>query len=458
MAHARGVKGSFGKEMLDDPFGGKEFAAMAMPGLKIFLQGIDKPVLKEFFDGEEPFAGKSIDWKLTGRELAEKIYALIAELRHGNIKAFDGLYSRFSDINILSEKAKDAIFYRKKVFENRALKEIFLKTFGVGMPTVNTLSMWIALHSPDVFKELLTRKFSSQREATGGVRYYLPSNYDGSISADLNAFRDDVKRYLKDERGYAIRVHVERNDLVGLVRFTVAMDPVPKKEAAFDEGGGDDDLGMSLARGADFFYVTLKEGSPRKQTRTFAVKGDFLKTQRDMIAKLFASDVLGSRMVPKPEVIRDLASFVKRPPKFDIVSSEPDFRNLEYRGVKMEIESGGERPELYMRRFNGNLYDEIARRGELKGVPDEAKRILELYLEVSLLPGNPPSARQMTFANECEDGRKEKVYEVAVPACGEWRVKPAATAIDEAKIARVLSAMGIVNVAGDKVLKKTVRK
>lgn len=431
---------------------------MAMPGLKTFLKGIDRLVLKEFFDAEEPLVGKSIDWQLTESELVEKIYALIAELRHGNMRAFDGLYSRFLDVNILSENGKDAVFYRKKVFEDRALKDAFLKTFGAGMPTINTLSMWIAVHSPDLFRELLTRKFSSQREAAGGVRYFLPSSYDGSIASDLKKFRDNVKRYLKDERGYAMRVHVERNDLVGLVRFTVAMDPVPKKEAAFDEGGGDDDLGMSLAKGADFFYVTLKEGTPRKPAGTFAVKGDFLKTQRDMIATFFASDVLGSRMTPRPEIVRNLASFVGRPTDFDIVSAEPDFRNLEYRGVKMEIESGGRRPELYMRLFNGNLYDEIDKRGELKGVPDKAKRILELYLEISLLPGNPPTVRQMTFDNECEDGRKEKVYEVTVPSSGEWRVKPAAPAVDEAKIAKALSAMGIVNVAGDKVLKKTARK
>lgn len=42
----------------------------------------------------------------------------------------------------------------------------------------------------------------------------------------------------------------------------------------------------------------------------------------------------------------------------------------------------------------------------------------------------------MTFANEYDDGRKEKVYDVTVPSCGEWRVKPTAPAIDEAKIAR----------------------
>lgn len=431
---------------------------MAMPGLKTFLQGIDKPVLEEFFNAEVPFARKSIDWELSGRELIDALYATVAELRHSDIKAFDGLYSRFSDINILSEKGKDAIFYKRKIFDDRDLKALYLKTFGVGMPTINTLSMWIAIHAPDLFRSLLTRKFSSQKEATGGIRYYLPSNYDGAISTDFKTFRDNVKRYLKDERGYAMRVHVERNDLVGLVRFTVAMDPVPKKEAAFDEGGGDDDLGMSLARGADFFYITLKEKTPRKPANTFAVKGDFLKTQRDMIATFFAADVLGSRMTPKPEVVRDLAHFVRRPGKFDIVSSEPDFRMLEYRGVKMEIESGGKRPELYMRRFNGNMYDEIDKRGELKGVSDAAKRILELYLEISVMSGTPPVMRQLTFANETEDGREEKLYEVTVPVCGEWRIKPSASAVDEAKIARILSAMGIMNIAGDKVLKKTMRK
>lgn len=431
---------------------------MAMPGLKTFLQGIDKPVLKDFFNAESPVTSESINWNLQGRDLIDKIYATVAELRHSDIKAFDGLYSRFSDINILSEKGKDAIFYKKKIFENRNLKELFLKSFGLDMPTINSLSMWIAIHAPDLFKSLLTRKFSSQKEATGGIRYYLPSNYDGAISTDLKAFRDNVKRYLKDERGYTMRVHVERNDLVGLVRFTVAMDPVPKKEAAFDEGGGDDDLGMSLARGADFFYITLKEKTPRKPSNIFAVKGDFLKTQRDKIAEFFASHVLGSRMSPKPEVIRDLAHFVRRPGKFDIVSSEPDFRMLEYRGVKMEIESGGKRPELYMRRFNGDLYDEIDKRGELKDVPDSAKRILELYLEISIMSGTPPAMRQLTFANEYEDGRKERFYEVTVPACGEWRIKPSASTVDEAKIARILSAMGIINIAGDKILKKTMRK
>lgn len=42
---------------------------MEMPGLKTFLRGMDKAVLKEFFMAEASLTSKSIDWNLLVQEL-----------------------------------------------------------------------------------------------------------------------------------------------------------------------------------------------------------------------------------------------------------------------------------------------------------------------------------------------------------------------------------------------------
>lgn len=287
----------------------------------------------------------------------------------------------------------------------------------------------------------------------------MPESYDGTIRKDLSTFRDDLKSYFKSEVGFPMRVHVERNDLPNCVRFVITTDPIPRYEQQYPDGGGDDDLDVGLSKRADCFYITLTEKTVRHSAQ-FKIRCEYTKEQRDQIAEYFAQDVLGSRRGVKTVQCRDLSKFKTKPGDFKIAEAEPDYITHRYAGVKMEIHSGGPNPEIYMRMFNGDLYEEIAKRGELAGVPDEAKTIVEMYIEMEMYKGERPDSQQMNFleGSGVDDDRKKQVYTVTVRSKGAWGASPSPLPADERKIDRILRAMDIVDVAGEKALKTKTRK
>lgn len=431
----------------------------SMPGLKLFFQKFDRKILQKFFASSAPSLASAINWEAHHPQLAESIYAELSNLRERDRDVFKKTYATLSDINVLSEKAKDGNYYRKRAWGNRDVQRKWLEYFKSEMPPIDSMVMWIYLEVPDLFKELLARKFSSTSNASGGSRYFMPGKYEGKPTEHTDKFKDDLKDYLKAEFGYPIRVHMERNDLAGCIRFVVTTDPFPKYEQQYPDEGGDDDLGVGLAKKADCFYVTYTEKTVRHPAQ-FSIRCDYTKRQRDQIADYFAQDVLGSHKGAKPEQTRDLSEFKKRPRNFDVCEAEPDYLNHRYAGVKMEIDSGGDNPEIYMRMFNGDLYDEIERRGELKDVPDSAKRVVELYISMTLYKGERPPIQQTSFLSESgiEESRKTQDYMVTVCARGPWKARPAPSEVDERKIDRILRAMEIVDVTGEKAIKKKTRK
>ena len=110
--------------------------------------------------------------------------------------------------------------------------------------------------------------------------------------------------------------------------------------------------------------------------------------------------------------------------------------------------------------FNGDFYDEIERRGELRDVPDSAKKVVELYIAMTLYKGERPPIQQTSFLSESgiEENRKPQEYMVTVCAKGPWKARPTPSEVDERKIDRVLRAMKIVDVTDEKAIKKKTRK
>ena len=246
----------------------------SMPGLKLFFQKFDRKILQKFFASSAPSLASAINWEAHHPQLAESIYAELSNLRERDRDVFKKTYATLSDINVLSEKAKDGNYYRKRAWGNRDVQRKWLEYF------------------------------SSTSNASGGSRYFMPEKYDGKPTGHTDKFKDDLKDYLKTEFGYPIRVHMERNDLAGCIRFVVTTDPFPKYEQQYPDEGGDDDLGVGLAKKADCFYVTYTEKTVRHPAQ-FSIRCDYTKKQRDQIADYFAQDVLGSHKGAKPEQTRD---------------------------------------------------------------------------------------------------------------------------------------------------------
>ena len=422
----------------------------------MIFEAIEKKTLKAFFDKHAPLVSPKVNWDIDDKgKLAQSVYDGLFGLKETDIETFQRVYPIFFDIQSLSERAKDGRYYRKKILGMSRYGGKWLSEFGHRVPDLHTIVAWIELNAPEVFGQLLRRKLMDSREASGGYKYYLPSNYKGEVDLNTVPFREEIKKFLHCETGLKMRAHIERNDLAGYIRFVITTDPFPKKEEQFKEGGGDDDIGMELAKRAERFYITVKFGTKRK-CAYFSIKCDFYTAQRDFIADQFADKVLHSRLSVRPEQCRNLSGFRSRPKKFDF-TSVPDYRSLAYTGMNMRINSGGERPEWYIRKFDEDFYDAIIRRGELRDVPDASKEIVEMYLDVTIVSGEPPKQIQSSLFESIpiDDGRKEKTFEVTVRSKGSWLAKPAPSVCDEEKIDRILSIMGLCDVAGEKILKTT---
>ena len=396
----------------------------SMPGLKIFFSTFSVKVLKKFFAAHAKSIVDQIGWDKAGSmaELVDDIYGKVSGLKDGNPDLFHKLYPIFADVNMLGSSQKDWRVYYKRICETGKAKA-FCEFFGGSAKVpVGDMVMWMKVELPEVFKEFLSRKIASNKSISGGHRYYLPSTYGGKLNSP-GKFREEVKKYLKTEVGFDKRVHIERNNLPDCIRYVVTTDPFPANEPQFPDGGGDDDLGVGERKSAEIFYITLFEKTPRRDAQ-FVMRCDFTKTQRDTVAELFAKHVLDTRTGVRVQQERKLDAFRTRPENFDFKEAEPDFRGMEYVGLRMEISSGGKKPEIYMRKFNGNLYEEIAKRGELKNVPPEQMKIMELYLEITIMKGERPSELQGDFfdPNGADDSRKEHTYSVVVRRQGPWSV------------------------------------
>lgn len=435
---------------------------MAMPGLRTIFKAISKKTLREFLVEHAPDVSGRINWEAKGPDaLAESVYTELSSLKSSDIETYQRVYPIFYDINELSERPKDGHYYKRKVFEIPALKKKWLEYFGVSTPDIHTLVAWIEINCTPLFMTLLKRKITNSREAKGGYKYHLPTTYGGTAKKtkeSLEKFKDEIKGYLKHETGIPLRVHVECNDLPECVRYVITTDPFPKKEEQFRDGGGDDDLDMEFVKRAECFYITLFPGRTCRRSAHFSLKCDFYSTQRDYIANLFAVEVLGSRLGDKPEQKRKLDAFRSRPEAFDF-SDIPDFDSYVCVGMRMNINSGGTVPEVYERRFDGDFYKAVEKRKELLDVPDESKELQELYLRIFILPGDPPKPEPDLLEGEyVHDTRQPKQYDVTVRTRGTWLAKPSPSIGDELKIDRILEAMTLRNVAGEKILKTEVRK
>ena len=87
----------------------------------MFFRQFDGKILKRFFEQHDAHFASGIDWKHKQPQLADKIYALLSGLREKNAPSFQQIYATRSDIYMLSEKQKNAIYYRNKAFEIRGL-------------------------------------------------------------------------------------------------------------------------------------------------------------------------------------------------------------------------------------------------------------------------------------------------------------------------------------------------
>jgi hypothetical protein len=429
-----------------------------MPGLKIFFSTFSVKVLKRFFTSHAISIVDQIGWDKakTKGELVDDIYDKVSALQAGNPDLFHKLYPVLADINMLSSNQKDWKSYYNRIRSDGKIKAFGEFFGGSAKVLLGDMVMWMKVEMPIAFDDFLSFKLANKKSISGGYRYYLPLTYCGKINPVEN-FREELKRYFKPEFGFDKRVHIERNDLPDCIRYVITTDPFPANEPQFKDDGN---LGVGERKSAEMFYITLFEKTPRRDAQ-FVMRCDFTKTQRDTVAELFAKHVLDTRTGVRIQQERKLDRFRTRPENFDFKAAEPDFRHMEYVGVRMEIFSGDAKPEIYMRKFNGNFYEEIAKRGELKDVPLENMKIKELYLEITILKGEPPSLVQTNFMdpNGKDDPRKEHTYSVVVPSHGTWKVEAGSLSrVDEIKIDRILNAMDLRNVGGDKILNTKTRK
>ena len=453
---------------------------MAMPSLGATLKLFDKVVLKDFLNMMSSTAFADFDW--SSKEAMSNLEKSITALNGKDRKLYSTIYSRLNDICIVAEKNSDYKFYIGIVHKTPELNKPFLEQFKLTRPTIATFAMWLSTVSPKIFEDMLRRKIANSKNAGGGTRYCLPSNFDGRVAGDSEPLANAIRDYFGHKHHVVHQVNVDRNNLGDFVRFVIAINPMPKEEPAFAEDAtepypedgvgkslssahtGNDTLGKAMVKTPDIIFISYYEKTPRKAASVFTVKAESItKEDCDQVANIFAEKMLSSHVAEKCEIRHDLEGFKKRPQDFDFAKAEEDWRGTYYRGIYMTISEASVgkdarkvQPEVYHRMFPGDLYDEMARRKELENISDGLKTVVKLFLDVKIVSGIKPSSMQANFIYGDEDNREEKTYRIIVPAKGEWTVSPKPSLVDEAKLVRILEAMELFNRRGEQIL--NVRK
>ena len=276
----------------------------SMPGLKMFFRQFDRRILKRFFERHDASFAAEIDWEKAHPQLAfDILYCGLYRLRRRNWNSVQRLYAKLIDIMVLSEgwwKVRGRMAWVRRMMRGwlmkRGLESKLEELAEFGEPSAQTLAMWMWLEVPDFFKELLARKLMHPKSGAADYRY-LPQPSLYRMATDLEAFKEHVKECLERERGYGLRVYVERSDLGRCSRFVVNSDTLPPPEDAIGE----------MERTTDSFYITYIAGWGRhpaqfaiRDVRFFTPDG-LVKSLRDQIADCFAQDVLGSHKGTMPE-------------------------------------------------------------------------------------------------------------------------------------------------------------
>lgn len=428
-----------------------------MPGLKAMIQSIDRKVFRDFLRKEAPSMIDKIDWAMDPDFYPEHAFSILADTTKTSHDVREKIFPHLYEIHLLSENEKEGINYRKRIYDDKDVKALWIKDYGLGMPAIQTIAAWMQVYANGLFQGFLSNALMKTKESNGGIKCYLKDTYEGHIEPKpFNEFKDKLKEYLALETGVKMHVSVERLDLAKNIRFTVYTDPFPKNEQHFKDTD-DDTLDIRLSKKVDCFYFTLPTVRPGRQSY-FQLKCDFQRTQREVIAKLFAELVLKTEIKAKDEQRRDLLPFRVRPPKFDF--SEVDgFEDLRYEGMSIKVQNGGRKPdELSWRYAEDDFYEkdgDVANR--LSNIPEEAIEPLELYIALYLRVGEKNNT-QLSFEGMETDSREIKPFSVTIRRSGDWTSKPTALPCEVKKIDAALEAMGLSDISGDKILKKITRK
>lgn len=187
----------------------------------------------------------------------------------------------------------------------------------------------------------------------------------------------------------------------------------------------------------------------------FMLKCDFLRSQRDYIAELFAKAVLHTSVHDKSHPKRELNAFRLRPKKFDF-SGVDGYDSLRYEGMKVVKKSGGKKPDVFSWRYGDDDFythaeDDKCIGEELASMID----IQELYLAITLQVGPLPAQQAL---EGFPDERPVRTFDVTVRKNGDWLSQPAPMDDEVRKIDAVLEIMGLQDISGQKRLQKTTRK
>lgn len=429
-----------------------------MPGLKAMIQSIDRKVFRDFLRKEAPSMIDKIDWTTNPEHYPEHAFSILADTTKTPHDVREKIFPHLYEIHLLSENAKEGMNYRKRILEDKDAKKLWLDEFGLNVPVIQTIAAWMQVNANGLFQNILSNTLMKTKESNGGIKCYLKDAYEGHVEPKpFDKFRSELKNYLLQETGVKMHVSVERLDLAKNIRFTVYTDPFPKNEQHFKDASTEDTLDVRLSKKVDCFYFTLPSVRPGRQAY-FQLKCDFQRTQREYIAKLFAECILKTETKGKCEQKRNLKPFRVRPPKFDFTHID-GYEDLRYEGMSVKVQSGGRRPDEHSWRYaEEDFFDhggDVATR--LPNTLEEAIDPQELYLSITLRVGEK-NASIIPLDGMSYDDREIKDYSVTVRKSGDWISKPTALPSEVKKIDAVLEVMGLDDISGDKILKKTIRK
>ena len=425
--------------------------AETAPGLRQIFDSI-RPVklLKAVFEKTAPL---KFDWEPSD-DFAERLYAAMQEYaedgKYCDLHKWGGWMTALYNINSIVHHYNSKQSYPKLV-EWMVQTKLWIRMIeyvGIRRPTAQTIISWLYVNDSTIWDKLLENSESLDLIASGGNCYYVkPNDTMPEKPSSINLFTSDFLSLMKQAQTPINNLYVEYNRIHEFDRYIMHVPPFPRHVGTFQKKI----FTSTLNDVAESFSIVY---TPRKHM--FRLKSQqFTKTQKDSIAKLFASCILGTTICDKPKEEYALERFN---PDYDanvkpIIPADSKIISATPCGIKVDMEMDEERETIAHMSKHANIFKCIEK--SICNYPKTCRKRLELTFRIVMQADDDMFAQPLPqFADMIK--APTKTYEVTISR-EKWESDCNDPAIEE-ELRRFCSINHLGNIAGQNVLKTSTRK
>lgn len=425
--------------------------AETAPGLRQIFDSI-RPVklLKAVFEKTAPL---KFDWKPSD-DFAENLYlamqAYAEDGQYCDLHKWGGWMTALYNINSVVHHYNSNKSYPKliELLDRKKLWIRIMQDAGSSRPAAQTIISWLYVNDSTTWEVLLKNAEALDLTASGGNSYYVePKDTMPEEKSGRKFFTSEFLSLMNQAQIPINNLYIEHNRINEFDRYIMHIPPFPRNVGKFQKELFTNKLN-DIAESFSIVYIPIKH--------MFRLKSQqFSKTQKDSIAKLFASCILGTTIQDKPEEKYDLERFN---PEYDvnvtpIIPADSKIISATPCGIKVDLETGENEETLEHTSKRTNIFKCIEQ--SMCKYPRTCRKRLELTFKVVVQADDNMLDQPLPqFKDEIK--KSTRTYEVTISK-NKWKSNCKDPAIEE-ELRRFCNINHLGNIAGEKILKTSTRK